>query len=161
MDSLPAELRSVVRRAAARLRELSPAAAARPPAPGKWSAKQVIGHLIDSAANNHGRFVRAQLEPEHLDFPGYEQDGWVAAQRYEEEPWERLVELWRLYNLHVAHVMSAASDEDLRRPRARHSLDRIAWRVVPRDQPATLEYMMRDYVGHLEHHLTQIFDPSY
>src|SRR5689334_19046180 len=67
---------------------------------GRWSKKEILGHLIDSASNNHQRFVRAQLAP-HVDFPPYEQNRWVAAQRYAEEPWPDLVNLWLLYNRHL------------------------------------------------------------
>ncbi|HKG93882.1 MAG TPA: DinB family protein [Gemmatimonadaceae bacterium] len=160
MHDLISDFRATVESAAERMRGMDEGESRKRRAPGAWSRKQIVGHLVDSAANNHARFVRAQLEPEHLDFPGYEQDGWVAAQRYEAEPWAQLVELWRLYNLHIAHVMSGASAEVLGRRRARHSLDRIAWQLVPRDEPATLEYFMRDYVGHLKHHLAQIFADS-
>jgi hypothetical protein len=121
-----------------------------------WSAKEIVGHLIDSAANNHRRFVLAQLGDD-LVFEGYAQEDWVRTQAYADAPWAGLVELWRAYNLHLAHVMASAPEEVLRRPRASHSLDRIAFRTVGASQPATLEYLMRDYIAHLKHHLTQIF----
>src|SRR5688572_28162433 len=73
---------------------------------GKWSAKEVLGHLIDSASNNHQRFVRAQLEG-GLVFPGYAQDGWNRVQQYQSETWENLVRLWTSYNRHLAHVLAA------------------------------------------------------
>jgi hypothetical protein len=125
------------------------------PAPGKWSAKEVVGHLIDSAANNHQRFVRAQFQDD-LVFPGYAQEEWNAAQHYQRESWRQLVELWRLYNLHLLHVVSHIAEDELRRPRHPHTLHRIAWRLVAEGEPATLEYLIRDYVGHLKHHLGQI-----
>ncbi|HEX5706166.1 MAG TPA: DinB family protein [Pyrinomonadaceae bacterium] len=121
-----------------------------------WSAKETLGHLIDSAANNHGRFVRAQFKDD-LVFEGYAQEEWVAAQKYQSASWPQLVALWRLYNLHLAHVMEHARAEELARPRHPHSLQRIAWQLVDEREPATLEYLMRDYVGHLKHHLAQIF----
>jgi hypothetical protein len=121
-----------------------------------WSAKQIVGHLIDSAANNHRRFVLAQLKDD-LVFEGYAQEDWVRAQDYQSEPWAQLVELWRAYNLHLAHVMASAPEETLRQPRASHSLDRIAFHTVESSRPATLEYLMRDYIDHLKHHLAQIF----
>src|SRR5580765_418455 len=74
------DLLQIVEAALPRLRSVSDAEAARPRAPGKWSAKQVIGHLVDSAANNHQRFVRAQQGTE-LEFPGYAQDHWISSQR--------------------------------------------------------------------------------
>lgn len=123
--------------------------------PDKWSAKETVGHLIDSAANNHQRFVRAQFQAD-LVFPGYEQDEWLAAQGYAEEPWPRLVELWRLYNLHLLHVVSRIPDEQLSRPRHPHTLDRIALVLVDAGEPATLGYLVRDYVVHLKHHLAQM-----
>ena len=131
------------------------AQAAALPAPGKWSAKQVIGHLIDSASNNHQRFVRAQVTDD-LVFPGYQQDAWVTVQGYQAAAWHELVVLWQYFNLHLARVIEAVPPEARTRPRIRHNLHQLAWRPVPEDQPATLEYFMADYVGHLTHHLSQI-----
>ncbi len=122
-----------------------------------WSAKETVGHLIDSAANNHGRFARAQFKDD-LVFDGYVQDEWIAAQNYQQASWPQLVQLWRLYNLHLAHVMSHAPPAELTRPRHPHTLDKIALQLVDEREPATLEYLMRDYVTHLEHHLAQILD---
>lgn len=152
-------LRAAVESSVPGLLALGEHAASRVPAPGKWTPKQVIGHLVDSASNNHQRFVRAQFV-DHLDFPGYDQDAWVAAQRYDEASWPELVALWRSFNLHLARVMEAVPDPVRLRPRARHALDRIAWRTVPASDPTTLDYFMDDYVGHLEHHLRQVLEDS-
>lgn len=152
------DLHSTVAQAALQLNRLTPEQAATPPAPGRWSPIQIIGHLIDSASNNHGRFVRAQLT-EDLCFEGYDQEGWVEAQRWAEADWQELVALWEAFNLQIARLMAITPTEALRRPRANHNLDRLAWETVPADQPATLEYFMRDYLGHLKHHLRQI-DPD-
>jgi hypothetical protein len=149
------DFRRTVEGAADALLALTDAQSERRPAPGKWSAKEVVGHLIDSAANNHQRFVRAQFQDD-LVFPGYAQEEWNAAQHYREEPWPRLVELWRLYNLHLLRVVSHIKEEELRRPRHPHTLHRIAWKLVPEGEPATLEYLIRDYIEHLKHHLGQI-----
>jgi len=135
----------------------SDADAAWPPAPGQWSSKEIIGHLIDSAANNHARFVRGQLKDD-LVFDGYDQAKWVELQRYNERPWRDLVALWQAYNLHLASVMETADGNAVARPRATHNLDRIAMTPVRADQPGTLEHLMRDYVAHLKHHLRQVFD---
>src|SRR5690606_20499148 len=129
--------------------------AARRPGPGKWSPKEIIGHLIDSASNNHQRFVRARWQDE-LIFPGYAQDDWVAAQAYQDVPWQDLLDLWRLYSLHLARAMETTPAEVRVREYTRHNLHQIAWQPVPEDTPTTLDYFMRDYVGHLQQHLHQI-----
>jgi len=152
-----ADFRQTVDRAAGQLLALSGEQAATRPAPGKWSRKEIIGHLIDSASNNHGRFVRAQLQDD-LVFPGYDQDAWVTVQRYQDRQWEELVRLWQALNLHIAAVMEAAEKHQATRPRARHNLDELAWRTVSPMQSTTLEYFMRDYVDHLNHHLGQALD---
>jgi hypothetical protein len=138
-----------------RLEGISDEAAAKRPSAGKWSPKEVIGHLIDSAANNHGRFVRAQTTDD-LVFAGYDQDAWVRLQRYNERPWVDLIALWRSYNSHIAAVVASISADRLSLQRSRHNLDEIAWRTVSRDKPATLEYFIRDYLAHMKHHLEQI-----
>ena len=155
MNAYTFRLRALAEVWAPRLLRLDDEAASARPRPGGWSPKEIVGHLIDSASNNHQRFVRAQFQ-ESLSFPGYDQDAWVAVQRHQDAPWPELVELWRLFNLQIARVMVAASDTERSRLRAEHNLDRIAWRTVPASEPVTLDYFMADYVGHLEHHLAQI-----
>jgi DinB superfamily len=126
-----------------------------PLAPGKWSPREIVGHLIDSASNNHRRFVVGRWQDD-LIFDGYAQDDWVNAQQYREAPWADLVMLWSHFNRHMARVMASVPEAVRTRPRATHNLDRIAWRPLPADLPATLDYFMDDYVGHLRHHLKQI-----
>lgn len=152
------ELRSTVERSTPALLGLSDEESARRPAPGKWSPREVIGHLIDSASHNHRRFVGARFQDD-LVFPGYEQDAWVSAQRYQEAPWTELVTLWRGLNLHLVRVMASVPDAVRTRAHRRHNLDEIAWQAVPREEPATLDGFMADYVGHLKHHLRQILEP--
>jgi hypothetical protein len=153
------ELREFVTNATPRLLKLSEAESARPRAPGKWSPKEVIGHLIDSVSHNHQRFVRAQFKDD-LVFSGYEQDKWVAIQSYKTAPWADLVGLWSLFNLHLARVIEAIPASVRQENRTRHNLHEIAWQAVAQDQPTTLEYFMRDYVGHLKHHIAQILGPA-
>ena len=97
-------LRDAVAHATPLLLALDADASARPLATGKWSPREIVGHLIDSAANNHQRFVRGQLQDD-LVFLGYAQEDWVRVQHYADAPWPDLVALWRLYNLHLARVM--------------------------------------------------------
>jgi len=155
MSDYTDDLRATVDRVAADLLLVSPERAAERPAPDRWSAKEIVGHLIDSAANNHQRFVRARWQDD-LVFSGYAQDAWVTEQRYQDAPWPELVTLWRDYNRHLARVMEGVPEEIRFRQHRRHNLHEIAWRTVPAGEPATLDYFMRDYVGHLHHHLRQI-----
>ncbi len=138
------DLRAEIEAMLPRLRALDVVRAAEGRGPGKWVRKEILGHLIDSAANNHQRFVRARLL-DRLVFPPYEQDVWVAMQGYRQRPWRELVDLWDLLNRHVAHVIAST-------PR-----DRLATPCVIGDKPpATLEWLMEDYVRHMSHHLAQI-----
>ena len=149
------DLRDAVAAATPRLRAISEDRASVRPAPGKWSAKEILGHLVDSASNNHQRFVRAQFTDD-LVCDGYDQDVWVATQHYREAPWSELVSLWSSFNLHLARVIEGLPAEVRSRPRAKHNLDEIAFRPVPPEQSTTLDYFMADYVEHLRHHLAQI-----
>jgi hypothetical protein len=111
--------------------------------PEKWSRKQILGHLIDSAANNHQRFIRMQIAPE-LHFPGYEQNDWVNLNHYAARPWRELVVLWAAYNRHLADVMERIAPETLG-----HIWDKG-------DARYDLQFVVTDYVVHLRHHLQQI-----
>jgi len=156
MIATEAQLRSVLAEATPRLESISDAEASVPRAPGKWSRKEIVGHLIDSASNNHQRFVRAQFSDD-LVFPPYDQDAWVRVQRYGDAPWAELMRLWAHFNLHLARVIESIPREIRDRKRTRHNLHEVAFHAIPADEPATLEYFMRDYVAHLEHHLAPIF----
>ncbi len=149
------DFRQTIEDSADRLLSLTPASSQTAPAPGKWSPREVIGHLIDSAAHNHLRFVRAQFTDD-LQFHGYEQAEWVGVQGYNEETWEQLIQLWKTYNQHLLHLISKIPTEQLTKERHKHNLHEIAWQAIPVEQPATLEYFIRDYLGHLKHHLRQI-----
>ena len=149
------DFRETIVRATARLNAMSAEQSAEPVADG-WSRKETLGHLIDSAANNHQRFVRAQFTDD-LVFSGYEQDQWVSGQNYRDASWPDLIQFWSAYNLHLHYVVSNIPAEVLERARAKHTLDQIAFNHVPQHEPATLEYLIRDYMDHLRHHLKQIF----
>src|SRR5215467_12643334 len=86
-----------------------------PLGPEKWSRKELLGHLIDSAANNHQRFIRGQLVHSYSG-PGYDQEGWVERNGYSTRQWADLVNLWRAYNLHLQHVMTNMLPETLDTP---------------------------------------------
>src|SRR3954471_24412738 len=127
-----------------RLAGISDGDAARRAGPSRWAPKEILGHLIDSAGNNHQRFVRGQLFPT-LDSPGYAQESWVAVQSYLTEPWPDLINLWLLFNRHLLHIMRHAREDALDTP------------ISINGEPAVpLSLVMVDYVRHLEHHLAQI-----
>lgn len=127
-----------------RLADVADAEASRPSEPGHWSKKEILGHLIDSAANNHQRFVRAQLAPAY-DGPTYQQEQWVAAQAYASESWPDLVNLWLLYNRHLLHIIRNLPEASGPTPC-----------VIAADAPVPLSEVVSSYVDHLEHHLGQI-----
>jgi hypothetical protein len=143
-ELLANELTRVVDAGAQELRAIDDELARNKPRPDVWSVKEILGHLIDSAANNHQRFVRAQLATE-LSFPGYEQDEWVRSQDHQGRPWSQLVDLWVHYNYHLAHVIrriqAAAAGVPIR---------------IGGSRPLTLNSLAADYVAHLRHHLEQI-----
>ena len=144
LEKLALELLRSVDDAAASLRSVSEESAAAKPTPEVWSVKEVVGHLIDSAANNHQRFVRAQHAP-RFEFPGYEQNLWVRSQDYQSCPWRELVDFWVLYNRHLAHVVRRVPAPALE----------ISCRIGE-DESVTLGFLIEDYVRHLRHHLNQI-----
>jgi hypothetical protein len=140
------ELRAEVAAALPRLRAVPEARAAASRGAGAWVRKEILGHLIDSAANNQQRFVRARFSDPFV-WPGYDQDAWVAAHGYRERPWADLVELWAGLNGQVAAAMESVP------------ADRLATScIIGGDPPASLEWWMGDYVRHMRHHLAQILD---
>lgn len=141
---LAGELRRHIDAALPRLRAVSDSAAAQPIAPGKWSSKQVIGHLIDSAGNNNQRFVRAQQAPE-LVSPGYVQNHWVESQHYQDRSWDELTTFWHLFNHHLAHVIEHIPEDQ-----------RGVQCTIGASAPVTLGFLVHDYIVHLRHHLGQV-----
>jgi len=144
VKDLAAALRAEVDGAAARFRRMDEAATTASRGSDKWVPKQIIGHLVDSAANNHQRCVRAQLADRYVG-PGYDQEAWVERQRYRDRPWTELVDLWVALNRHLAAAIEAI-------PEGKRSVPC----TVGDDQPQTLEWVMRDYLRHLKHHLEQL-----
>jgi hypothetical protein len=144
MHEVADSLTAAVTRIKAQLGTLSEQEAATPLKSGGWSRKQVIGHLIDSACNNHQRFVLLMLSPQ-VTHPGYEQDRWVESQKYSQRTWPELLDFWASYNGHLAHLIRSVPASALG-----HQC-RIAGGA-----PVTLEFLMRDYVVHMEHHLSSL-----
>ena len=144
MSELASTLRGEVAHAAVRLRALSEADVTRSRGDGKWVKKEILGHLIDSAANNHQRFVRAQFSTPFV-WPGYDQEAWVPVHRYRDRPWADLVDLWVALNRHVAVVVEGIP------------VDRVGTScAIGGGEAVTLEELIQDYLRHLRHHLAQI-----
>ncbi|MBK5291734.1 MAG: DinB family protein [Acidobacteriia bacterium] len=128
------------------LRALSEAQTSTHPEPGKWSKKEELGHLIDSAANNHLRFVRAALDGEY-EGPGYDPDGWVALHGYQEMPVETIIGLWHHYNRLLDRLVDRIEPSRLEAPC-----------VVREGDAVTLGFLIDDYVLHMRHHLDHVLD---
>ncbi|MPY67441.1 DinB family protein [Deinococcus sp. SDU3-2] len=122
----------------------------RVPAPGVWSPKQVLGHLVDSACNNHARWARMATEDD-LVFPVWDQDAWNLAQDWQGRPWAEILDLWHAYNLHLAHFAALLPPERLHTARA--TVGRLNGK-----QPITLGELLEHYDRHLSHHLGQIWE---
>lgn len=144
METIANEMRQRVAALVPQLIAMSEADVAHKPSPDRWCKKEILGHLIDSAANNHQRFVRAQLQGT-LSFPGYEQEAWVRCQAYASADWSLLVELWSSYNRRLADVIAQMPDRVMD----------VECRIGDRE-PVTLKWLVEDYVRHMEHHLSQL-----
>lgn len=138
-------LAAIVERAAGELRSTSPQFVDSTRPSGAWSSREVLGHLIDSAANNHHRFVRIQ-HTDALDFPPYDQEAWVASQQYADCEWAELIELWVAYNRHLVHVLRVMPDEHLDKP----------CHVDGTSEPQSMADVAWSYLEHMQHHLNQL-----
>jgi hypothetical protein len=116
------------------------------PAPGKWSKKEILGHLMDSAANNHHRFVRGQFED--MPFITYNPDLWNANSHYQNMEGAQLIEFWKQYNLHLLALIKLIPAQSLQN-KVTSTADGKSF---------TLEFLINDYVAHLEYHLKQLVD---
>ena len=143
MKEISTHLNEIVNASAEQMKKLSAKDWESRKAPGKWSKKEILGHMIDSAANNHQRFVRAQYaDTTPISYNG---DQWVAIEKHHEAPVENLVGLWAFYNLHLAHVISNI-------PKEKYP---VLFNADAKE-PKTLEWLVQDYVHHMVHHLKQI-----
>jgi hypothetical protein len=137
-------LRALLQVVPGRLAKLSEAQANNEPTPSSWSPKEELGHLLDSAANNHQRIVRAQLQDAPV-MAGYEQNRWVEIHAYQRRNWDELIKIWEALNL---QLLAAAE-----------AVPASAWSrtlTVAGSEPLTLHFVFDDYLVHLRHHLQHI-----
>jgi hypothetical protein len=144
MQEVAGKLLTVVAAAEPKLRQISSDESVKSILPGGWSRKQVLGHLIDSASNNHQRFVRASLQ-QSLEFPSYDQEGCVRLQAPHEADWPLLVSLWADYNRYLAHIIARLPANKLETPCQ-----------IGKEGSMTLRAVVTGYLTHLLHHLDQI-----
>jgi hypothetical protein len=148
-EATAADLQETISQAEPLLEKFNDAEASSRPQPGKWSKKEILGHLLDSASNNHQRFVRASLQGQ-LAFPGYDQERLVELQRFQAMEWRFLTEFWAKYNHFLAQVVAGLPAEAA-----------AVICSIGTNQPATLEWVAQDYVAHLKHHLNQILGKTF
>lgn len=144
MNSIAAHLQETISTAMPLLRKLSDKETSFKPSPQKWSSKEIIGHLIDSAGNNQQKFVRT-MEQDGVSFVPYDQDSWVHFQHYNQENWNELLKLFEAFNVHIAHIIKYTRPSVLE-----HKIQLSESNIF------TLEFIMTDYVEHLRHHLKAI-----
>ncbi len=145
MEQTAQHLLETLEKALPLLHQISEAEASAKPRPEKWSKKEILGHLIDSASNNQHKFVRTMQAEGHVDFVGYAQNFWVEAQAYNNANWLEIIALWEHFNRHLAHVIRNTPPEKLENTISIEGSDSF-----------TLRFIMTDYVEHLKHHLKQI-----
>ena len=156
MNDLARKLNSVLEFAEKKLKTINEQQSAKKSSPEKWSTKEILGHLIDSSVNNMIRFVNGQFK-EDLVFSGYDQNKWVEAQKYQNAGWNFLIDLWKMNNLQIVRLVGSIPDNVLKRSTMNHNYDEIVSKELSKNDPATLEYLIGDYIGHMQHHLNQIF----
>lgn len=116
------------------------------PAPGKWSKQEILGHLADSALNNLKRFTECQFIPQPYRVARYFQDALVVANGYQRLPLGQVMDLWKALNQQILFVMKEVPKE------------KLGYEVItPSGESKTLEWLMIDYVVHMEHHWGQVF----
>jgi len=125
------------------------------PSVSKWSKKELMGHLIDSACNNHQRFLRAEQQG-NLIFWGYDQDHWVVKNNYQNRDLEEVLATWLAVNQHLGYLIKGLSEELLNKETTEHNFHKICMNLLQEKEISTLSYLVWDYLFHIEYHLNQI-----
>lgn len=145
MKKIALELEDKIIKITNQLNQLGEAEINEKPGPEKWSKKEIMGHLTDSAHNNLNRFVRGQYE----DLPHivYDQDHWVALQNYQEMPFQMVLQYWQIMNHMIANVLRNISAEDE---------ERQCNTGIDGEELYSLKWLAQDYLKHLDHHIKQV-----
>lgn len=147
MKTISRELREIIAAYDKKINAMPDEEFSAKPFPHKWSKKEVVGHLIDSAQNNLRRFICGQYEASP-PLIIYQQDFWVNSNRYQEMDSAEITQLWRLLNLRICAVLEAMPPENYSRECNTGDLH-------------SLEWLAADYVKHMKHHLNQIISGSF
>ncbi len=124
-------------------------------APEKWSPREIIGHLIDSAINNYRRFLLSAAN-NTLVFTGYEQTSWVNLVNYEGMEWSEIINLWVHLNKHISRLINNMPLSVLLDKYEVHNLDEVGFNKFPRNESASLSQFIEDYLDHIHHHMSQV-----
>ncbi|MCM3677300.1 DinB family protein [Peribacillus simplex] len=112
------------------------------PMPHKWSKKEILGHLCDSALNNMNRFIKIQYEEQPYVIQTYNQDQWVLVQNYQERPMDEIVNLFCTLNKQIIYIITNTPND-----RLSNLCD------IGNNQQKSLEWLIKDYLEHMEHHI--------
>ena len=159
MQDYPKALRKIVGDTATEMALISAQDFDHKDPPDQWSKKEVLGHLIDSAYNNHQRFLRATTQRDFI-FQGYDQDQWVLQNNYQNRPKEEVIDTWVTVNQHLAVLLEGLPKELLTQETTQHNFYQICMNRPKEGETSSLAYLIWDYLFHLEHHLAQIL-PNY
>ncbi len=127
------------------------------PNPSKWSKIEILGHLVDSAYNNHQRFLRGQSQ-DNLVFNGYNQDEWVKINNYQNRDKSLLLSFWVSVNVHLVNSLQDFDEKLFEKKHQNHNFHEICMNTIDQASLASLDYLLWDYNFHMEHHLSQIID---
>ena len=127
--------------------------------PGKWSKQEILGHLIDSAYNNHRRFLIATYQ-DSLVFDGYQQDNWVQLNGYQKRDHNEIIFTWVSANQHLSFLLESIPEEIIFKETTDHNFHVIGMKRPEEGTLSSLGYLIWDYLFHMEHHLAQIL-PNY
>lgn len=110
----------------------------------RWSLREIVGHLIDSASNNHQRFIRMQLERE-CSFPDYNKDEWLQTSFYNGIDFKELLRMLKSYNQLIAHLIAQVSEM---------TFDHIWNKPWDQKEPEiTLKDLIEHYIHHFQLHI--------